>query len=71
MEELVKALTKKRLNALVWEILQGNTVRLVSRQKEFFSQSQYGFIKLTAPHSAFFPLGCRAQFFKGLALMPL
>jgi len=30
MEELVKALTKKRLNALVWEILQGNTVRLVS-----------------------------------------
>lgn len=66
MEELVKALTKKRLNALVWEILQGNTVRLVSRQKEFLSQSQYGFIKLTAP-----PLGCGAQFFKGLALMPL
>lgn len=30
MEELAKALTKKRLNALVWEILLENTVRLVS-----------------------------------------
>lgn len=34
----MKALTKRRLNALVWQILPENIVRLVSRQDgEFFS----------------------------------
>ena len=38
MEEPVKALTKRHLNALVWQILLENIVRLVSKlDGEFFS----------------------------------
>lgn len=62
MEELAKALTKKRLTALVWEILLENTVRLVSANVKRPRATMEEHVKITVMErsSAIAGLGTKA-----------